>query len=231
MNELARLAKMGALPPFSIFLTNQPCNWPEVFTALQGHDFCGQCPLCRKAVAGFHQDFSQSTDPSMEAARQIVRLVRRRVAEVDRRLIVIIGSRSDAFQDSLLKTLEETPKKTHIIWETSDMSSFLPTVISRARSFRSLVLKEDTVSTGVKLKASELMEAVASRNPIQLANVEIGDSESEIFSELTKASLRLSALGDTAIPLDLCFDALDLVKRKRPPETALFLLTIGYESV
>lgn len=156
---------------FSIWLGKSPEQAIGVFTLLNGHEFCGECRICRQAQAGTHPDFVVIEDDSVDAARMMVRKAMSRPAVSKYRLILIKGPKSDEFQSTLLKFLEDPGDYTRIIWTADKRSDFLPTILSRAQVLKKIVTRlivQDSDSYG---RAVEFLDMVGKRNLIGLIGI------------------------------------------------------------
>jgi DNA polymerase III subunit delta' len=99
---------------------------------------CFQCPSCLRFVNGTHPDvkrISAEKSIGVDAIREAVRLTGEHTYEGGRRAILIERAEKMTVQaqNSLLKTLEEPAEETFFILVAEDVSTLLPTVVSRCR--------------------------------------------------------------------------------------------------
>jgi DNA polymerase III subunit delta' len=129
---------------------------------------CGECEVCRRALAGVHPDLVEIERAgalvSVDDARRVVRLAQRRPLEGHRQVIVV----SDIHQARLaapvlLKTLEEPAGQTVFVLLADSVPAELATVASRCvrielRLVPATELRDWLVGTGM---AAELAEELA----------------------------------------------------------------------
>jgi DNA polymerase III subunit delta' len=97
---------------------------------------CGQCEVCRRALAGTHPDLVHvertGASVGVDDARRLVGLAQRRPFEARRQVLVVddvhLAVRS---APALLKTLEEPPPSTIFVLLAEDLPPELGTVASR----------------------------------------------------------------------------------------------------
>ncbi|MGI6264803.1 MAG: hypothetical protein ACOYJY_04970 [Acutalibacteraceae bacterium] len=107
-----------------------------------GEKPCGECPNCRKALAGVHPDISwtegegKSHTVSVKTVRALREDVFIRPNEAPRRVIGLIEAQdmNEAGQNALLKVLEEPPAHALFLLTCENRSQLLETVRSRAVS-------------------------------------------------------------------------------------------------
>lgn len=134
--KLEELSSKGALVGALTYVSENPV--PEAiraFAIINGHEYCSECSMCKKARAGVHLDLYVSTKTEIAEARDLVKLMARVPNEVSKRLILIVGSRSVQFQNAMLKSLEEPTANTVIVWSVLDPASLIETVRSRCPTF------------------------------------------------------------------------------------------------
>lgn len=175
---------------FSIWLGKTPEQAIGVFTLLNGHEYCGECRLCRQAQAGTHPDFVVVEDDTLESARTMIRKAMSRPASVKTRLILIKGSKSDEFQASLLKFLEDPGEFTRIIWTAEKRSQFLPTILSRAQVLKKVHNKQIVQDSDSYGKAVEFLDLVDKKNLLGLLGIADSWQEpSRVLTQLEKIAI------------------------------------------
>jgi len=131
---------------------------------------CGQCEVCRRALAGVHPDVVEVERMgallSVDDARRVVRLAQRRPLEGHRQVIVVSDIHlARLAAPVLLKTLEEPAGQTVFVLLADAVPAELATVASRCvrielRSVPPVELREWLTRTGMDAEiAQELAEA------------------------------------------------------------------------
>lgn len=131
---------------------------------------CGQCEVCRRALAGVHPDVVEVERMgallSVDDARRVVRLAQRRPLEGHRQVIVVSDIHlARLAAPVLLKTLEEPAGQTVFVLLADAVPAELATLASRCvrielRSVPPVELREWLTRTGMDAEiAQELAEA------------------------------------------------------------------------
>jgi DNA polymerase III subunit delta' len=131
---------------------------------------CGECDVCRRALAGVHPDLVEIERAgalvSVEDARRVVRLAQRRPLEAHRQVIVVSDIHlARLAAPVLLKTLEEPAGQSVFVLLADTVPSELATVASRCvrielRPVPPTELREWLLRTGMESElALELSEA------------------------------------------------------------------------
>ncbi len=182
-----------------------------LFQALNCQDLkagvaCGQCPSCRKTLAGQHEDLIVLAPPGDQASAQIkVEAVREMIRAISfaplgghTRLVLIrqAAQLNPSSANVLLKTLEEPPPRNLLVLTVQDPGEILPTLVSRCRRVNFLPLEEGLI-------AGELMrrglDPAAARLKAALSGGSLGRALELDQAQLTASLTRL--LGHLAAPL------------------------------
>lgn len=143
----------------------------HAFTAANGHIFCGECRLCKRARAGVHPEYLTYTEDNIDEARAITSILSRRRAEEKHRVILIIGGRSTQYQNALLKSLEEPGPGNHIVWFGQSIEQFLDTVRSRCEIHRAIRAIEEPFNKEDLASARDFLDLVRQRNILALGDL------------------------------------------------------------
>jgi len=107
-----------------------------------GEKPCGQCRACKSFIAGTHPDLIEISPEKGKTAISITQIrdlinqhISLRPYEGDKRAVIITGTITPQAQNALLKTLEEPPKGNVIFITGQNTAQFLPTVLSRLRTY------------------------------------------------------------------------------------------------
>lgn len=217
-----RLA-LGSLPGASLLLgyLNPTQTAISAFTSVNGHEFCGECVLCRRCKANSHPELIISTDPLMGEARRLVIASTRRTSEVDIRVMAIIGNRMAAFQNALLKTLEE-PGLNRILWFGDTSAQFLETVISRCEVFRGPVALPDYIDPESTARAIEFIAASKARKLLQICTlVDVWENPVEVLQEVARLLLEEAVHSGNLKPYDAAISVYTVARRGRPSANAV----------
>jgi DNA polymerase III delta' subunit len=119
----------------------------------QDHTPCGLCHSCKSIFAGNHIDVielmpeEEGKRISVEQVRQMLRTMYITPTEGDWRIFIIPEAEKmkKEAQNALLKSIEEPKEKTVFFLLTSDKTRLLPTVRSRAISYRTESLRKEQI--------------------------------------------------------------------------------------
>jgi len=108
---------------------------------------CGLCPSCKRFLSGNHPDVHRLVPEKsigVEAVRELIDALSIHSYEGGRRVVLVSGAdkMTPQAQNALLKTLETPPGDTVFFLMTQQMTSLLPTIISRCRIVRFSALEE-----------------------------------------------------------------------------------------
>ena len=111
---------------------------------------CGQCPPCRKVLAGVHPDVSWVTDPEhknvpVRQIRQVRDEMFVRPNEGSYKICILPQSLGVEGQNALLKVLEEPPRYGVFLLLTDNPETVLPTVRSRCVELKLLPLADSVL--------------------------------------------------------------------------------------
>lgn len=228
MTQFDRRLSTGTLPGSSILLgySNPVDVAVRAFTKLNGHDFCGECRLCRRAALNVHPELFLSDEDSMDEARRLVSATNLHTSEVEVRLLAILGPRSSAFQNTLLKTLEDPGPTNRILMFGSSQTEFIETVRSRAEIFRTAPASEGYIDPDVKARAIEFIELSRKRNVLSVVVIpEVWDRPLEVLAEIARLLLEESMVTGNWRPYDAACRVYSVARRGRPHTNAMFSLT------
>lgn len=146
-------------------------------TALERGSGCGQCPSCVKCRAGEHPDLhlvaTSEKSISVKNIRELQQSLAYRAFERGRKVVII----RDAFRitregvNAILKTVEEPPEGTHLIFLTIHRSQLLDTLVSRCQPIRFDALDTEDV---VRVLGDKGMEADEARRMALFSGGSIG---------------------------------------------------------
>ena len=106
----------------------------------EGQEPCGQCPSCRKFLAGSHPDFIVIEPEGAAIKINQVRELKKALvfppfaAKIRVVLLCDIHTMRREAANSLLKTLEEPPSQTMLILTADEAGDILPTILSRCQT-------------------------------------------------------------------------------------------------
>jgi DNA polymerase-3 subunit delta' len=130
---------------------------------------CDVCPACKRFLSGNHPDMHRIVPEKsirVEDIRELIDVLSIHPYEGGRHVVVIEDAEkmTPQAQNALLKTLETPPGEAVFFLLTDQMTSLLPTIISRCRIIRFSVLEEnDAVSVLGKLGMEEKRARLLSR--------------------------------------------------------------------
>ncbi|CAO0823733.1 DNA polymerase III subunit delta' [Desulfarculales bacterium] len=117
---------------------------------------CNQCPSCRRALSGQHEELMVLAPPGDQASAQIkVEAVREMIRSISFaplgrhiRLVLIrqAAQLNLASANVLLKTLEEPPPRNILVLTVQTPGEILPTLVSRCRRVNFLPLEEGLIA-------------------------------------------------------------------------------------
>lgn len=142
----------------------------------------------------------------VDQSQEIIRKLSVRSFEGGYKIMVIYGADSlnTAAANKLLKIIEEPPAKTIFILLCEDLEQILPTIRSRAQSWRLSPIDMDELASYIQRKhglSSALAESVASRSggdilqAEELTNaIENGDENKELFIQLMRVCYKKNVI-------------------------------------
>ncbi|MGI6367877.1 MAG: DNA polymerase III subunit delta' [Anaerolineae bacterium] len=186
---------------------------------------CGQCPHCRRVLAGTHPDvFSIEPDNGtikIGQIRQIQRELSLTPYEAKWRVAIVsdVHTASEEAANALLKTLEEPPAQAVLILTAREAGLLLPTVVSRCRVTTLQAVPADVIAKALEARG---VPAATAGEIARLAGGHVGWALAAITSpdllQQRKAQvselLELLELDDAA----LVARATELAKRADLPE-------------
>jgi DNA polymerase-3 subunit delta' len=138
------------------------CSHPD---ALANGSACGECPSCVKCRAGGHPDLhlvaTSEKSISVKNIRELQQTLAYRAFERGRKVVII----RDAFRitregvNAILKTVEDPPEGTHLIFLSIHRSQLLDTLVSRCQTLRFDQLESGDVMRILTEKGMEGSEA------------------------------------------------------------------------
>jgi len=146
-NYLCHEADQGHLAPSYLFCGPEgigkklvASTWIQFLFCKEKQRPCGTCPSCHKIISRQHPDFffvepQEQSSIRVDEIRELQKKIIRTPLEADSKWIVIdqASHMTVSAANSLLKTLEEPPPRTHFILIASQISQILPTIRSRSR--------------------------------------------------------------------------------------------------
>jgi DNA polymerase-3 subunit delta' len=158
-------------------------------------DACGECPSCRRLVAGTTPDFrvidlslnkdgEQKGSISVDDIREIASDIYMRPFVLDRKIYIRnnAGKMTAQAQNALLKAFEEPPRYAVIILVCDNISNILPTIQSRGAAIRFNPLPPGAVREYLS-RAAPGASASAIENAALIANGSIERAASILGSE------------------------------------------------
>lgn len=199
-----------------------------------GDDACGNCPACRKLVAGSHPDIHLLTplpdkrDISIEQVRELQQMLALRPFEAPRKACLIEPAErmNEKSANALLKTLEEPPGHAVMILLTTQADLLLSTIRSRCQHLRFSPL-DDATLTDLLVTQGMARETASELAPLAEGSMERAmslDGEGdearrrELLQLLSRAALR---------QIDTVFDAAEALSGGRDETAATFDLLIA----
>lgn len=183
----------------------------------QNNTMCGQCPSCKKIIAGAHPDIEiyGSNDKPSDYAIDIVRNIRSGAYvlpnEAKYRIIILQNAHnmSEYAQNALLKIIEEPPEHLLFILTVRSDKRMLPTVLSRCtRITTSPVSKQDAMqwlTVHYPNVSHEVLSMAAERSGGILGKaVELIESKPSAAEDIAQRMLEALIFADELSLLRIC---------------------------
>jgi len=139
-------------------------------------DCCGQCPACRKVLSGSHPDLHvfrpTGTTVKIEQIRELQKTLYLKPYEGSTKVYLLeeADTMTAEAANSLLKSLEEPPENTLLIFIATNLYSVLPTILSRCQAMHFKKIPQGEIENwlvsekGVRREEARFLAALADGN-------------------------------------------------------------------
>ncbi len=191
---------------------------------------CDGCPACKRYLSGNHPDVHRLVPEKsirVEEIRELIDALSVRAYEGGRHVVLIEEAHkmTPQAQNALLKTLETPPGDAVFFLMTDQMTSLLPTIISRCRIIRFSVLEE---ADAVRVLTKHGMTGERARLLSRLAQGSVGRAlemnQSEQYWKVREQVVR--ALGMLHAPEDVGVAALSIGENREQANIVMDVLEL-----
>ncbi len=198
-----------------------------------GEKPCDECSACKRYLSGNHPDIHRIVPEKsirIEEIRTLIDALSVHPYEGGRHVVLIENAEkmTPQAQNALLKTLETPPGDAVFFLMTDQMTSLLPTIISRCRIVRFSVLEEEDavrvlVKGGLEEKRARLLSRLSQGSVGRALEMNLSEQYWKVREQTLRALTALHSaedVGVAALPLsegreqaDIVMDVLELCAR------------------
>ena len=208
----------------------------ELYFACHNHSACKECSGCKSAIAGANFDIirlspNEKRRYEVATVRELIKKVYEKPMGAKYKLVIIEDAHvmESVCQNALLKIIEEPPSYAVFILLCDNVSSILPTILSRVTPLELLAWSKDELHSLLKLGADD---AFLYNYCMGSPGVLISLSEDEEFKDVRNSSINSLVKVLTRSSSAAVFDATaDILKNKEHLSLSFEAMTVFLRDV